>query len=95
MDVFGVECFAFGCHSDTYDVRVTSYAEVIWRRRSQPKTSELPTIEELAASLHPRAKAPRASPAQLLGRDDFGSHSSGKLADIVAKPGDLLADIEA
>jgi imidazolonepropionase-like amidohydrolase len=31
----------------------------------------------------------------LLGRDDLGSLASGKLADIVAMPGDPLADIAA
>ena len=33
--------------------------------------------------------------AELLGRDDLGSLSSGKLADIVAMPGDPLAQIAA
>lgn len=33
--------------------------------------------------------------AELLGRDDRGSPASGKLADIVATPGDPLADIAA
>ena len=33
--------------------------------------------------------------AELLGRDDLGSLASGKLADIVAMPGDPLADIAA
>ena len=33
--------------------------------------------------------------AELLGRDDLGSFASGKLADIVAMPGDPLADIAA
>ena len=33
--------------------------------------------------------------AELLGRDDLGSLASGKLADIVAMPGDPLADITA
>ena len=33
--------------------------------------------------------------AELLGGDDLGSLSSGKLADIVAMPGDPLADIAA
>jgi hypothetical protein len=33
--------------------------------------------------------------AELLGRDDLGALASGKLADIVAMPGDPLADIAA
>jgi imidazolonepropionase-like amidohydrolase len=33
--------------------------------------------------------------AELLGRDDLGSLASGKVADIVAMPGDPLADIAA
>ena len=33
--------------------------------------------------------------AELLGRDDLGVLASGKLADIVAMPGDPLADITA
>jgi imidazolonepropionase-like amidohydrolase len=40
-------------------------------------------------------KAATSVAAELLGRDDFGVLAPGKLADIVAMPGDPIADIQA
>ena len=40
-------------------------------------------------------KAGTSVAAELLGREDFGVLAPGKLADIVAMPGDPIADIAA